>query len=438
MTRIRFSGCVLSLGDEAPRLAKATIGLVALGVAQWDDLLQGEELAYLGSEAARDATTAPLPDDLPPTLRDRLEASGVTELYSHQATAWEAAQRGEHIAITTGTASGKSLAFNLPVLAALTEQPKHRALYLYPTKALAQDQVRALGGLNVKHIRAAIYDGDTESERRWQVRKWSNLVLTNPDMLHVGVLPHHDRWGDVLSNLRYVVVDEAHVYRGVFGSHVGNVLRRLRRLARVYGADPQFLLASATIANPGELALALTGLDFTVIGADGAPKTERTVALWNPPLVDEELGQRASALAEASKLMADLVERGLRTLVFAKSRRSAELIHKFTADRLGDSSRLSPYRAGYTAAQRREIEQRLFAGELLGVSATNALELGIDVGMLDAVISVGFPGTVASLRQQWGRAGRRDHGLTVLVASEDARARRARGRRCIRGSARRR
>ena len=209
-------------------------------------------------------------------------------------------------------------------------------------------------------------------------------------MLHVGVLPHHDRWGDVLSNLRYVVVDEAHVYRGVFGSHVGNVLRRLRRLARVYGADPQFLLASATIANPGELALALTGLDFTVIGADGAPKAERTVALWNPPLVDEELGQRASALAEASKLMADLVERGLRTLVFAKSRRSAELIHKFTADRSARRDRLSPYRAGYTAAQRREIEQRLFAGELLGVSATNALELGIDVGMLDAVISVGF------------------------------------------------
>ncbi len=393
---------------------------MAVGVAQWDDLVQGEELAYLGSEPARDAITAPLPDDLPSALREKLEASGVAELYSHQAATWDAAQRGQNVAITTGTASGKSLAFNLPVLAALTEQPKLRALYLYPTKALAQDQVRALGGLNVKHIRAAIYDGDTESERRWQVRKWSNLILTNPDMLHVGVLPHHDRWGDVLSNLRYVVVDEAHVYRGVFGSHVGNVLRRLRRLARVYGAEPQFLLASATIANPGELALALTGLDFTVIREDGAPKAERTVALWNPPLVDEELGQRASALAEASKLMADLVQRGLRTLVFAKSRRSAELIHKFTADRLGDASRLSPYRAGYTAAQRREIEQRLFAGELLGVSATNALELGIDVGMLDAVISVGFPGTVASLRQQWGRAGRRDHGLAVLVASEDA------------------
>ena len=393
---------------------------MSVGVGVWDDLLQGEELAYVGSEAARGARTTALPDDLPAALRERLEARGIDSLYSHQAEAWETARRGEHFVVTTGTASGKSLAFNLPVLAALTEEPKLRALYLYPTKALAQDQVRALDQLQVKRVRPAIYDGDTESERRWQIRKWSNLILTNPDMLHVGVLPHHDRWGDVLSNLRFVVVDEAHVYRGVFGSHVGNVLRRLRRLARVYGSDPQFLLASATIGNPGELATSLTGLDFTVIGDDGAPKAERTIALWNPELIDEELGQRASALADASKLMADLVERGLRTLVFAKSRRAAELIHKFTADRLGDASRLSPYRAGYTPAQRREIEQRLFAGELLGVSATNALELGIDVGTLDAVISVGFPGTVASLRQQWGRAGRRGHGLAVMVASEDA------------------
>jgi DEAD/DEAH box helicase domain-containing protein len=393
---------------------------VAVGVAQWDDLLQGEELAYVGSEPARDAISAPLPDDLPPALRKQLEAHGISELYSHQAAAWDAAQRGENIAITTGTASGKSLAFNLPVLAALTEQPKHRALYLYPTKALAQDQVRALGQLSVKSVRAAIYDGDTESERRWQVRKWSNLILTNPDMLHVGVLPHHDRWGDVLANLRYIVVDEAHVYRGVFGSHVGNVLRRLRRLARVYGAEPQFLLASATIANPGELTRSLIGLDFRVIAEDGAPKQARTIALWNPPLLDEELGQRASTLAEAAKIMADLVDRKQRTLTFAKGRGTAELIHRFTAQRLGDGTLLSPYRAGYTAAQRREIEQRLFAGELLGVSATNALELGIDVGMLDAVVSVGFPGTVASLRQQWGRAGRRGHGLAMLVASEDA------------------
>jgi DEAD/DEAH box helicase domain-containing protein len=386
----------------------------------WGDLLQGEELAYLGSEPAREARTAPLPEGLPGNLRERLEASGVESLYAHQAETWEAAERGEHVVVTTGTASGKSLAFNLPVLSALTEEPKLRALYLYPTKALAQDQVRALDQLHVKRVRPAIYDGDTESERRWQIRKWSNLILTNPDMLHVGVLPHHDRWGDVLSNLRYVVVDEAHVYRGVFGSHVGNVLRRLRRLARVYGSEPRFLLASATIGNPGELATSLTGLGFTVIGDDSAPRAERTIALWNPPLLDEELGQRGSPLADASKLMADLVKRGLRTLVFAKSRRAAELIHKFTADRLGDASQLSPYRAGYTAAQRREIEARLFGGDLLGVSATNALELGIDVGMLDVVISVGFPGTVASLRQQWGRAGRRGHGLAVMVASEDA------------------
>ena len=389
-------------------------------VALWDDLLQGEELAHVGTEPAREPTTAPLPAALPTALRESLEASGVDSLYAHQAEAWEAASRGEHFVVTTGTASGKTLAFNLPVLAALAEEPKLRALYLYPTKALAQDQIRSLSALKVKRVRPAIYDGDTESERRWQIRKWANLILTNPDMLHIGVLPHHDRWGDVLSNLRYVVVDEAHVYRGVFGSHVGNVLRRLRRLARIYGADPRFLLASATIGNPGELAGSLLGLDFTVIEEDGAPKAERTVALWNPPLLDEELGLRGSALAEASKLMADLVSRGLRTLVFAKSRRAAELIHKFTAERLGDASTLSPYRAGYTAAQRRDIEQRLFAGELLGVSATNALELGIDVGLLDCVISVGFPGTVASLRQQWGRAGRRGHGLAVLVASEDA------------------
>ena len=389
----------------------------------WSDLLDAgradERLVREAYEGAREPRFAPIPADLHPAVREALERAGIAQLYAHQAEALEAAWEGPTI-VTTGTASGKSLCFNLPTLDVLCGDTRARALYLYPTKALAQDQFRSLTELKVPRVRPAIYDGDTEAERRWQIRKWSNLILTNPDMLHVGVLPHHDRWGDVLSNLRYVVVDEAHVYRGVFGSHVGNVLRRLRRLARVYGAEPQFVLASATIANPGELATSLTGLDFTVIGEDGAPRAERTIALWNPELIDEELGQRASALAEASKLMADLVERGLRTLVFAKSRRSAELIHKFTADRLGDASRLSPYRAGYTPAQRREIEQRLFAGELLGVSATNALELGIDVGMLDAVISVGFPGTVASLRQQWGRAGRRGHGLAVLVASEDA------------------
>jgi DEAD/DEAH box helicase domain-containing protein len=394
--------------------------LMATSVALWDDLLAGEELAYLGSEAAREARTAQLPDGLHQRVREALGEQGIDSLYTHQAEAWEAVRRGEHLIVTTGTASGKTLAFNLPVLDALAREPKQRALYLYPTKALAQDQLRALGSFRLPKLRAAIYDGDTESERRWQVRRWANLILSNPDMLHVGVLPHHDRWGDVLSNLEYVIVDEAHVYRGVFGSHVANVLRRLRRLARVYGADPRFLLASATIANPGELARALIGAEVSVIGADAAPRAERTVALWNPPLTDEELGLRASPLGEASRLMAELVSRGLRTLCFAKSRRAAELIHRFTAERLGDDSVLSPYRAGYTPAQRREIERRLLDGELLGVSATNALELGIDVGLLDCVLSVGFPGTVASLRQQWGRAGRIGHGLAVLVASEDA------------------
>jgi DEAD/DEAH box helicase domain-containing protein len=393
---------------------------MTIQVAQWDDLLDGEELAHVTTQAAREPRLEPVPAELDPRVRDALAAQGVTTLYTHQAQAWETAARGEHLIVTTGTASGKTLAFNLPVLDALAREPKLRALYLYPTKALAQDQARALHALGVQRLRPAIYDGDTEAERRWQIRKWANVILTNPDMLHVGVLPHHDRWGDVLANLRFVVVDEAHVYRGVFGSHVANVLRRLHRLARVYGAEPQFLLASATIANPGDLARSLLGVDATVVGDDGAPRAERTVALWNPPLIDDELGLRASALGEAARLMAGLVERGLRAICFAKSRRAAELIHRFTAQRLGDASRLSPYRAGYTPAQRRDIEQRLLRGELLGVSATNALELGIDIGLLDCAISVGFPGTVASLRQQWGRAGRRGHGLAVLVASEDA------------------
>src|SRR4051812_2175994 len=387
--------------------------------ARWDDLLQGEELAHLTTEPAREAQLASLPHDVHASVRAALPFDS---LYLHQRDAWDAAQRGEHVIVTTGTASGKTLAFNLPVLDAVSREPKRRALYLYPTKALAQDQLRSLGAFRLPRLRAAIYDGDTVAERRWQVRKWANVILTNPDMLHVGVLPHHDRWGDVLTNLEYVVVDEAHVYRGVFGSHVGNVLRRLRRLARVYGSEPQFLLASATIANPGELARSLLGLDVTVIGADAAPRAERTIALWNPPLLDEELGQRASAIGEASRLYAALVSRGLRTICFAKSRRSAELIHRFASERVepATAARLAPYRAGYTPEQRREIERRLVEGELLGVAATDALELGIDIGLLDCAISVGFPGTVASLRQQWGRAGRRGHGLAVLIASEDA------------------
>jgi DEAD/DEAH box helicase domain-containing protein len=391
--------------------------MVSTGLEIPEELLTGEELAHRREEPARDARTAPLPAELDPRVRG---AIGVDTLYVHQREAWEAAARGEHLVVTTGTASGKTLAFNLPVLDSLARTPRNRVLYLYPTKALAQDQFRTLNALGVPKLRPAIYDGDTPTEQRRQIRKWSNAILTNPDMVHIGLLPNHERWGDVLANLRYVVVDEAHVYRGVFGSHVANVLRRLRRIARIYGSDPQFLLATATIANPGELGLSLLGTPVTVIGDDAAPRAERTVILWNPPLLDVELGLRGSALAEAAKLQAGFVELGLRTLTFAKSRKSAELIHRFTAERLGDDSRLSPYRAGYTAGQRREIERRLAEGELLGVSSTDALELGIDIGLLDAVISVGFPGTVASLRQQWGRAGRRGHGLAVMVATEDA------------------
>src|SRR5215204_4007803 len=402
-------------GDEA--------SIAPVAIVTWDELLQGEELAYRTEIPARRADVVPISDGLHPRVIDSLASLGLNGLYRHQAEAFLAAERGEHLVVSTGTASGKTLAFNLPVLNALAEEPKLRALYLYPTKALAQDQARALAAFKLPRLRPAIYDGDTETERRWQIRKWANVILTNPDMLHIGVLPHHDRWGDVLQNLRYVVVDEAHVYRGVFGSHVANVLRRLRRAAAIYGADPQFLLASATIANPGDLAHSLLGVETTVVSGDAAPRAERTVAFWNPPLEDEEPGLRASPLGEASRLMADLVARGLRTICFAKSRRAAELIHRFTVERLGDAeeaSRLAPYRAGYTPQQRRDIERRLVQGELLGVTATDALELGIDIGLLDAAISVGFPGTVASLRQQWGRAGRRGHGLAVLIASEDA------------------
>jgi DEAD/DEAH box helicase domain-containing protein len=387
--------------------------------ATWDDLLEGEELAHVEMVAAAEPRVAPLPEDLHPALRETLPFDG---LYEHQREAWDVAARGEHLILATGTGSGKSLAFNLPVLDAIAREPKERALYLYPTKALAQDQARALRELHAPNVRAAIYDGDTPGEQRWQIRRWANVILTNPDMLHVGVLPHHDRWADVLHNLRYIVVDEAHVYRGVFGSHVANVLRRLRRLAGVYGASPQLLFASATIANPGELAAALGGIEATVVDRDAAPRAERTIALWNPELLDPELGLRASPLGEASRLLAGLVSQGLRTICFAKSRKAAELIHKFTVDRVDTQTgaRLAPYRAGYTPAQRRDIERRLVEGELLGVSATDALELGIDIGLLDCAISVGFPGTVASLRQQWGRAGRRGHGLAILIASEDA------------------
>ena len=361
---------------------------------------------------------------IPPCARGSPSA-GIEALWAHQADAFEATRSG-HAIVTTGTASGKSLAFNLPVLDTLATDLAARAFYLYPTKALAQDQARALARLGGRYLRHAIYDGDTPREERRQIRQRSNLVLTNPDMLHVGVLPNHRSWGDVLANLAWVVVDEAHVYRGVFGSHVANVLRRLRRLARAYGAEPRFVLTSATIANPLELAERLTGLELELVDRDGAPRAERQIAMWNPPLVDERLGRRASSLSEAATLLAELVEREVRTICFLKSRRGVELIQRFARARLEEAGRsdlaerIAPYRAGYTPAQRREIEQRLSEGDLLAVVATNALELGIDIGDLDAALCVTFPGTVASLRQMWGRAGRRNTGLAMYIAGEDA------------------
>jgi DEAD/DEAH box helicase domain-containing protein len=376
-------------------------------------------------EVGRPGIVTPLPEDVHPALLEALAGVGIETLWSHQADAFESSRQG-HTIVTTGTASGKSLAFNLPVLDTLATDFSSRAFYLYPTKALAQDQARKLSELGGRFLRHAIYDGDTPREERRAIRQRSNLILTNPDMLHVGVLPNHRSWGDVLANLAWVVVDEAHVYRGVFGSHVANVLRRLRRLARAYGAEPRFVLTSATIANPRELAERLTGLDMLLVDRDGAPHAEREVVMWNPPLVDEALGKRASALSEAAMLLAGLVEREVRTICFMKSRRGVELIQRFARLRLEDSGRpdlaerIVPYRAGYTPMQRREIERRLSEGELLAVVATNALELGIDVGDLDAALCVTFPGTVASLRQMWGRAGRRHAGLAMYVAGEDA------------------
>src|SRR5215211_4844986 len=403
-------------------------------IEPWSALLDAgradERLVREAFEGAREPELVPIPADLHPDVVAGLERAGIDALYAHQAEALEAAWAGPTI-VTTGTASGKSLCFNLPTLDVLCGDARARALYLYPTKALAQDQARALHALGLsKQVRPAIYDGDTRREERSAIRRRSNLVLTNPDMLHVGILPNHGAWGDFFANLAVVVVDEAHVYRGVFGAHVANVLRRLRRVAGAYGTQPRFLLASATVANPVELAERLTGLDdVALVDRDGSPGARRQIAMWNPPLTDEALQIRRSALAEAAELVAELVREGARTICFIKSRKAVELVARLArlelADDAGDggaalADRVAPYRAGYTPQQRRELEAQLTRGDLLAVITTDALELGIDIGALDAAVCVTFPGTVASLRQMWGRAGRRGRGLAVYVAGEDA------------------
>jgi DEAD/DEAH box helicase domain-containing protein len=398
----------------------------------WAELLaDGREDARLvrqAFEGARAPLLRPLPDGLHPSLVKGLAGAGISELYAHQAEAVEVAAGGSPFVVTTGTASGKSMCFNIPALHTLCSVPTARALYLYPTKALAQDQLRAIASFRLgRSVRPAIYDGDTKREDRSAIRKRANLILTNPDMLHMGILPNHASWSDFFMNLEVVVVDEAHVYRGVFGSHVSNVLRRLRRAVVAYsGREPLILMASATIANPVELAEDLTGIDgFAHVQHDGAPGSARQIAMWNPPVTDEALQTRRSAMAEAADMVTSLVVKGARTICFVKSRKGVELVAKLVADQLADAhpalrDRVAPYRAGYTPQQRRELEGRLVSGDLLAVVTTDALELGIDIGALDAAVVVTFPGTVASLKQMWGRAGRRGRGLAVYVAGEDA------------------
>ncbi|HET6477170.1 MAG TPA: DEAD/DEAH box helicase [Thermoleophilia bacterium] len=385
-----------------------------------------EQIVAVAHEAARRGRAADLPDDLPPALRETLFAAGVRTLYGHQTAARDALAAGDNVVVSTGTASGKSLCYQLAVLEAFAAEPQARALFLFPTKALAQDQARKLIQLRVPGVVPAIYDGDTPQEQRAQLRRTATILLSNPDMLHVGILPAHERWAEFLHQLRYVVLDEAHVYRGVFGSHVAQVVRRLRRLCAQYGADPRFVLTSATIASPGAFAERLVGAPFTVVDEDQAPRPERTIVLWNPPLEDPAAGARRSALAEASYVTAESLIAGARVIAFAPTRKAAELVYGNVRRRLEDrgkrdaAERVQPYRAGYTPEQRRDIERRLFAHELDAVIATQALELGIDVGSLDVAIVTGFPGTITSLRQRWGRAGRSGHGYAVLVAGQDA------------------
>lgn len=394
---------------------------------------------------ARAARTMPLPPNLYPGLEQALVENGIVNLYQHQSTAWERAHGRDNIVITTGTASGKSFCYNLPVLDGLLQEEKARALYLFPTKALAQDQLTSLIRLSSvanKHvsktmaISEAIYDGDTPSRTRALIRSSARVILSNPDMLHAGILPHHTIWAEFLSSLRYVVIDEMHVYRGIFGSHVANVLRRLQRIAKFYGASPQFFLTSATIGNAKELAERLIEAPVTLIDEDGSGRGPRHFLIYNPPIVNQDLGLRRSLIQECVRLADDLLGYQVQTIIFGRTRRSIELMltylrEKFTVEDAGrrNSSadeetklieKIRGYRGGYLPAQRREVEGGLRSGEILAVVATNALELGIDIGKLDAALLAGYPGTISATWQQAGRAGRGlNPALSILVTSAD-------------------
>jgi len=377
---------------------------------------------------ARRARYATPRRQIPEAVRSLLRRQNIHELYTHQAAAIDAIDAGGDVVVVTSTASGKSLCYNLPVTCELLGDPNARALYMFPTKALTQDQFAALARWSQDEqlkglLRPAVYDGDTPSHSRAKIRRTANVVMTNPDMLHVGILPYHGKWHQFLRNLRFVVIDELHTYRGIFGSHVACVLRRLLRMCRHYGSDPRIICCSATIANPVQLAERLTGRQMTLIDDDGSPTGCKYFVLWNPPFVAKDDVSRRSANIEATELLVELVRRRAQTIVFGKARVVVELIHKYATERLAAgpggadlAGRIRPYRGGYLPSERRQIEKKLFAGELLAVTATNALELGIDVGALDAAIIVGFPGTICSTWQQAGRAGRTSReSLVILV-----------------------
>ena len=374
----------------------------------------------------REGRYAPLPEALPDKLAAALRSRGMTQLYAHQRDAWEAAQRGEHLVVATPTASGKSLCYTLPVVAAaMTKQAK--ALYLFPTKALAQDQVAELIELNRAGdlgLRTATFDGDTPGDQRQAIRLNGDIVVSNPDMLHQGILPHHTKWAQFFEGLQYVVIDEIHSYRGVFGSHLANVLRRLRRVCAFYGASPQFILCSATIGNPKDHAEALLEADVTAITDSGAPTGDKHVLLWNPPVMNPDLGLRASARSQSNKIARTAIRSGLKTLVFAQSRTMVEVLTKYLKDVFDHDprkpARIRAYRGGYLPTERRDAERAMREGRIDGIVSTSALELGVDIGSLDVVVLNGYPGSVAATWQRFGRAGRRQQAsVGVLVASSD-------------------
>jgi DEAD/DEAH box helicase domain-containing protein len=375
--------------------------------------------------SASSADFAALPADLRPELVAALARRGIERLYSHQASAYEAVRKGRHLVVVTPTASGKTLCYNLPVLQRLLENPEKRALFVYPTKALAQDQLAELSAL--KHglpidVRVDTYDGDTPPGRRTAIREGGHVVMTNPDMLHAGVLPHHTRWRRLFSSLEFVVIDELHTYRGLFGSQVANVIRRLKRICAFYGSRPLFICASATIANPLQLAKRLLEEEnVELVDRSGAPRGERRLIFYNPPLVNREMGVRRSSMLEARRIAAPWIRAGVQTIVFCRSRLQVEVMLSYLrqdlAPRLDVAQRVRGYRAGYLPLHRREIEAGLRSGDITAVVSTNALELGIDIGTLQTAILVGYPGTIASTWQQLGRAGRRSGSVGVFVAS---------------------